>query len=218
MTPHDQKYTGEAPQTEGRTINYARVYDLGYTLLGGLDRRLWRMVLELAQVSPGEKLLDVGCGPGRFVLAAGAAVGPSGEAYGIDAAPEMISVARRKSARAGSAAQFHVGPFEEMPFQDGYFDVITSTLVMHHLPTEVKKKGFPEARRVLKQGGRFIAVDYESPESGLHGLLSRVFFGRHLGHARISDSLGPLREAGFTDLESGRTSISWLSFLRGIST
>jgi len=217
MTPHHQEHTGEATPTAGRAIHYAGVYDLGYTLLFGLDRRLWRMALELAQVAPGDSLLDVGCGPGRFVLAAGDAVGPSGEAHGIDAAPEMITVARRKAARAGANVQFHVGPFEEMPFEDSHFDIITSTLVLHHLPDEVKRKGFSEARRVMKPGGRFIAVDFESPEAGLHGLLSRLFFGRHLGHAKIRDSLDLLREAGFTDLESGRTSISWLSFVRGTS-
>jgi ubiquinone/menaquinone biosynthesis C-methylase UbiE len=216
-TPHHQEPAEQAPRTEGSTIGYARLYDLGYSLLFGLDKRLWRMVLELAGVSTGERLLDVGCGPGRFVLAASAAVGSSGEAHGIDAAPEMIEVARHRAARAGVNAQFHASAFEEMPFQDGYFDVITSTLVMHHLPAEVKQKGFNEARRVLKPGGRFIAVDIETPEAGFHGLLTRLFLHGHLGQTRIGDSLDILRAAGFTDLESGRTTISWLSFVRGVS-
>jgi len=206
-----------APSTAGRTINYAAVYDLGYVLLFGLDRKLWHAVLELGEVSPGEKLLDVGCGTGRLALAVHSAVGPSGEVHGIDAAPEMIKVARRKAARAGADVHFHVGAFEEMPFEDGYFDVITNTLVMHHLPGEVKRHGFREARRVLKPGGRFIAVDFESPSSGLGGVLSRRLFGRHLGQAAISESLDLLREAGFTELESGRATIGWLSYARAVS-
>jgi demethylmenaquinone methyltransferase/2-methoxy-6-polyprenyl-1,4-benzoquinol methylase/phosphoethanolamine N-methyltransferase len=217
MTPLHREDTGEAPSTEGKTIHYAGRYDLGYALLFGVDRRLWRMVLELARVAPGENLLDIGCGTGRLVLAAGAAVGPSGEAHGIDAAPEMISVARRKASRAGAAVHFSVGAFEDMPFEDGHFDVLTSTLVMHHLPAEVKRKGFSEARRVTKPGGRFIAVDYEAPEAGLPRFLSRLFLGHHMGNAQIRNSLDLLREAGFTDLESGRTSISWLSFVGGSS-
>jgi ubiquinone/menaquinone biosynthesis C-methylase UbiE len=217
MTTRHHNYAEGAPSTAGKTIQRAGIYDLGYFLMFGLDSRLWRMVLELAGVSPGEKFLDVGCGTGRLALAASAAVGPSGEAHGIDAAPEMITVARRKAARARAAAKFHVGPFEEMPFESRYFDVITSTLVMHHLPPEVKRDGFLEARRVLKAGGRFIAVDYQSPPAGSAGLLSRLFLGRHMGHAAIEDSLDLLREAGFSELESGRCSIRWLSFARGTS-
>lgn len=218
MTPPVHKKIDSSPRTAGSTMNCASFYELGNVLLFGLDRRLWSMVLEIADVSTGEKLLDVGCGPGRLVLAAAEALGASGEAHGLDAAPNMIKVARRKAARAGVDARFHLSAFEELPFEDGYFDVITSTFVMHHLPGEVQRKGFAEARRVLKPGGRFVAVDLESPESGLHGMLVRAFFGRHLGRAKIADSVDLLREAGFTDLESGRTTVSWLSFVRGITT
>jgi SAM-dependent methyltransferase len=86
---------------------------------------------------------------------------------------------------------------------------------MHHLPAEVKRKGLAEVRRVLKPGGRFVAVDIQSPEAGIHALLAHLFTGHHMGQASIYDALDVMRDAGFTDLTSGRTSISWFSFVRG---
>lgn len=204
-----------APATSGGTIRKARLYDLGCTLLFGMDRRLWRMVVELAEMNQGESVLDVGCGPGRLALAAGAVVGPTGEAYGIDAAPEMIEVARRKASRSGANVHFQVGLIEDMPFEDGRFDVVTNTLVMHHLPEDVKRKGLAEVRRVLKPGGRFVAVDIRSPDTGPHALLAHLFVGHHMGPSDIGEAVGLMDAAGFAGTSTGRTSISWFSFARG---
>ena len=204
-----------APATAGGTIRRARLYDLGFTLLFGLDRRLWSMVLELAGVKPGDSVLDVGCGPGRLARAAGVAVGPGGEAYGIDAAPEMIEVARRKAARSRANVHFQVGLIEEMPFEDGRFDIVVNTLVMHHLPEDVKRKGLAEVRRVLKPGGRFVAVDIRSPGTGPHALLAHLFVGHHMGQSDIGDAVEIMNAAGFTATSTGRAPINWFSFARG---
>jgi ubiquinone/menaquinone biosynthesis C-methylase UbiE len=209
--------TDIAPATSGGTIRKARIYDLGCAMLFGLDRRLWRMVLELAEVKPGERVLDVGCGPGRLALAAGALVGPAGEAYGIDAAPEMVEVASRKAARSAGNVHFKVGLIEDMPFEDGRFDLVTNTLVMHHLPEDVKRRGLEEVRRVLKPGGRFVAVDIRSPDKGPHALLAHLFIGHHMGASDIGDTVVLLDAAGFTGTSTGRAPISWFSFARGTS-
>jgi 2-polyprenyl-3-methyl-5-hydroxy-6-metoxy-1,4-benzoquinol methylase len=80
-------------------------------------KRCW--TVELAQVKPGEKALDVGCGTGTLTLVARRWAGPEGEVHGLDAAPKMIAVARRKAAEAGVAVDFQVGLIEDIPIQTG---------------------------------------------------------------------------------------------------
>src|ERR671919_212504 len=84
--------------TEGRTIHWARLYDLGTALCGRRIRALHRAMIELAAIAPGQRILDVGCGPGRLTLAAAQAAGPTGTAVGIDPPPEKIALGERKEA------------------------------------------------------------------------------------------------------------------------
>jgi ubiquinone/menaquinone biosynthesis C-methylase UbiE len=106
-----------ASQTEGRAIRWARLYDLGTSLLSfGRLLALHRSVVKLASVAPRERVLDVGCGPGRLTLLAAKVAGPAGEACGIDPAPEMIELARRKAMRAGVRVRFDVGTIEALPY------------------------------------------------------------------------------------------------------
>jgi ubiquinone/menaquinone biosynthesis C-methylase UbiE len=77
-----------APHTQGRAIRWARLYDLGTTLLSlGRLSALHRKIVELARVALGERVLDVGCGPGRLGILAGTIAGSTGEVFGIDPAP-----------------------------------------------------------------------------------------------------------------------------------
>src|SRR4030067_118878 len=77
---------------------------------------------------------------------------------GTAAAREMIEQARRKAAKAGAKADFRVALIEELPFGEAEFDLVLSSFMLHHLPDGVKRKGLAEVRRVLKPGGRFLAV------------------------------------------------------------
>ena len=91
-----------AAQTEGRMIRWASFYDAFTNVLTlGHIGMLRAMTIELAQLQPGERVLDVGCGTGGVTIPAKQRVGITGHAAGIDPAPEMIAVARKKAARAG---------------------------------------------------------------------------------------------------------------------
>jgi ubiquinone/menaquinone biosynthesis C-methylase UbiE len=107
------------PQTTGTTIHWASEYDFFTSFLGlGVNRPNSRIVVELAGIKPGDKVLDVGCGTGNLTLTSKTAAGSSGAVYGIDAAPEMIKVARKKAQRYGLDVTFEVGLIEKIPFPD----------------------------------------------------------------------------------------------------
>lgn len=204
-----------APRTEGRTIRWARLYDLGTTLLSfGRASALRRKTVELASIAPGERILDVGCGPGRLAILAGTLAGAGGEVCGIDPAPEMIELARRKAARAGVRVRFDVGVIETLLHPDGYFDVVLSSLMLHHLPDELKRRGLSEVRRVLRPAGRFVAVDFgATPGEGLGHVLCVLGLRKGWDHARQLREM--LREAGFEAAEMGSAGQRGLAFVRG---
>src|SRR5262245_13306063 len=129
----------QAPHTEGRAIHWARLYDFGTRIMSfGRLSALHRRMLELAAITPGELILDVGCGPGRLAIMAGRVAGSGGRACGVDPAPEMIELARRNAAQAGVPARFDVGVIEALPYPEDHFDVVLSSMMLHHLPDDLK--------------------------------------------------------------------------------
>lgn len=203
------------PDTEGRMVRWARLYDLGTTLLSfGRTSALRRRAVQLAGIAPGERILDVGCGPGRLAILAGTIAGPTGEAYGVDPAPEMIELARRRAAQAGVGTRFEVGVIEALPYPADHFDVVLSSLMLHHLPDALKRRGFAEIRRVLKQAGRFVAVDFgATPGEGFGHILCVLGLRTGWDHAERLREM--LREATFDAVEMGPTGHRGLAFVRG---
>jgi ubiquinone/menaquinone biosynthesis C-methylase UbiE len=203
-----------APATSGRLIGWARYYDPVVSLLTlGRRARLRARTVELARIQRGESVLEVGCGTGDVALAAKARAGVAGPVYGVDPSPEMIGVARAKAARQGLAVQFQIGLIESLAFPDASIDVVISSLMMHHLPDELKPQGLAEIVRVLKPGGRLLIVDFKRPAGRLDRIVSALFLhGRTTSD--IQDMPPLLRGAGFVDIESGETGFRTLGFAR----
>lgn len=197
-------------------IRWATFYDgFANIMTLGHIRRLRTLTVEQALLKPGEKVLDVGCGTGGVTIPAKQRVGKTGEASGIDPAPEMIALARQKAIRAGLEIDFRLGVIESLPFPDETFDVVTSSLMMHHLPEHVQVKGLAEIRRVLKPGGRILIADMKRPSNSF---IKRFFtlLVQH-GHAMqfgIEDLPGLLKEAGFEEIKQLEDRFLTIGFVR----
>ncbi len=204
------------PETTGRTIrSWARFYDAASWLMTfGKAPAMRKETVELAQPAAGEKVLDVGCGTGTLAIALGAKVGPGGEVVGIDAAPEMIAVARDKAAKQGADIDFRVGLIEEIPFPDDSFDLVLSSFMLHHLPDDLKRNGLAEIRRVLKPGGRFLVVDLTVHGHSFVGHVMTL-----LGHGergQASELKAIMDDAGFGEVEILESRFKQLAFVRAL--
>lgn len=212
---HDHSAHRQVPGTSGKVLHWVAFYDaLAFVLTLGRERSIRRETVERAGISAGESVLDVGCGTGSLTLAAKAAAGAQGRVCGIDPSPEMIEFATRKAARAAAQIDLRLAVVEDLPFPDASFDVVLSSLMLHHLPEDVKRKGFAEIARVLRPGGRFFAVDLAGgshPGSAAH-------LGAFLGRRRqrgLQPAAKLLEAAGFGEVSTGQMKFRALAFLSG---
>jgi ubiquinone/menaquinone biosynthesis C-methylase UbiE len=202
------------PTGHGITIGTPRFYDLSASFLFfGTRRRSYGRLLTAAGVQPGNRVLDIGCGPGFFARMLAEAVGPQGSVVGIDAAPEMIEYASRKARRLANC-KFETGAAEALAFPESSFDVVVSSLMIHHIPAELRLQAAREMCRVLRPGGVLLLSDFSIPERGGWHLVASI-----TGHSgdkwrRRMTPLEPLvAEADFTELRSGDAP-PWLHYVR----
>jgi arsenite methyltransferase len=154
---------------------------------------------DLADLRPGERVLDLGSGSGTDAFVAAVHVGPSGQVVGIDMTEEQLAKARRlQQEHAISQVRFEAGLIERLPFEDGSFDAVISNGVINLAPD--KDQVFTEAARVLRPGGRLALADIVTEEQLSDAIVSNVdLWASCIGGAPRQDTyLAQLEEAGFT--------------------
>ena len=202
----------EVASTSGNrgVVRWAARYDLLITLITlGRESALRERLLDLARLAAGESVLDVGCGTGTLAIAAKRRVG-GGVVRGIDASAEMIARAEKKARRAKADVTFETAFVESLPFPDAQFDVVLSTVMLHHLRRAVREQSVGEMHRVLKPGGRLLVVDFGRIPSKRRGLMAH--FHRH-GAVDLSDLIGLSTAAELDIVESGEVGFGTLLFV-----
>lgn len=162
----------------------------------------------LAQLKPGETVLDLGSGGGIDVLLSARRVGPAGKAYGLDMTDEMLALARENQRKAGiENVEFLKGEIERIPLPDSSVDVVISNCVINL--SGDKDRVLREAFRVLKPGGRFAVSDVvthgEVPTNVRDNML--LWTGCIAGALQDYQYVAKLAKAGFDDINIEPTRI-----------
>jgi ubiquinone/menaquinone biosynthesis C-methylase UbiE len=170
-------------------------YDLvtRFSGVGGLFDEMIR----LADVQPGQRALDVGCGTGNLLMALGRHH-PDVDLAGLDPDARMLAAAGRKARRKGVAAAWQRGFAQDLPYPDDAFDRVFSSLMLHHLDPQAKEGLLAGVRRVLRPDGMFVLADLDGHGAVHgHGPLARRMASSGLVH----DNAGMVERvaaAGFT--------------------
>jgi len=128
-----------------------------------------RRLIDRAGIRPGDRVLDLGCGTGTLTLMIQRAQ-PGAKLVGLDGDPQVLAIAQEKARRAGMQITWDEGLADRLPYPAGSFDRVVSSLVIHHLAPEAKRRAMQEVLRVLRPGGTFHILDFGQP----HGLMMRL--------------------------------------------
>jgi ubiquinone/menaquinone biosynthesis C-methylase UbiE len=185
----------------------AASYDLFLPLYDPVLRWLMRedkfktRLLEQADLQPGHRVLDLGCGTATLALLAKRRE-PEANVFAVDGDPKVLAVARRKV--AGSGLSIHLGEAlaGRLPYPDASFDRVLSSLVFHHLTRAEKMEAFGEVRRVLAKEGSLHLVDFGPPAGWASGVVTRLLSRGERIPDNLEGRLGELiRAAGFEGVQ-----------------
>ena len=168
-------------------------YDLIARLMG--LRRVYPRLIAQAGLLDGQRVLEIGCGTGNVIIAAKRAR-PGVNAVGSDPDPRILDRARRKAAGL-IGIRFDQAHADQLPYGDGEFDRVLSSMMLHHVPEDAKPAAANEVFRVLRPAGRLHLVDVGG-DAHRHGPLARRMQRNHPeGHHATTPIPDLLRAAGF---------------------
>ena len=174
-----------------------------------------RMLAEMGDLSH-KRILDVGSGTGTMLLMIKQAYS-NASVVGLDADPQILAIARGKARALGLEIQFDHGMGFELPYPDESFDVVLTSMMLHHLLAEDKRRTAKEMYRTLRPGGRLVGADFAASRSGF-GKALRPVTRRLERVAENVNGLLPLvfRDAGFSDyVETQRYFLGSIALFQG---
>jgi ubiquinone/menaquinone biosynthesis C-methylase UbiE len=201
--PMELTHTGHGgadSHTPGKLVGHGRYELVAAVFFGGRRRRVFTQLAAASGARPGDRVLDVGCGSGYFTRVMAKAVAPDGTAQGVDPSDEAI--AQAKSLTRLANCTFSAGVAQALDAPDGSFDVVVSSLTIHHLPEALRPRAIAEMSRVLRPGGSVLIADSRPPATRI----GRRLMSRHSPAMATNpiDLIEPmLRGAGFEQLRSG---------------
>ena len=165
------------------------------------ERTFKRVLIAQAKIAEGQRVLDLGCGTATLTIMV-KQQHPEAQVAGLDGDRQVLEIGRAKAAKAKVDIALDHGLAYQLPYPEGSFDRVLSSLVFHHLTTDHKQNTFAECFRVLRPGGELHIVDFGKPHQALTPGIS--LFVRRLEQA--SDNIAGLlpemmRRAGFADVE-----------------
>ncbi|MFD4509283.1 class I SAM-dependent methyltransferase [Streptomyces sp. NPDC058457] len=201
--------------TPGVTIATPRAYELfGDLCFYGRRKHAFTHLAELGGAEPGDRVLDVGCGTGYLTRCMAARVGRNGAVTGVDPSPPVLEYARRRKQRPGSApCTYREGIAESLDLPDSSFDTVVTSLLLHHLPEDLRPAALREMYRVLRPGGRLLVVEFRPPRSRLGQHLVHGGGGHAMAHNRVDLLDGLIADAGFEVRGHGDVR-PWLCYVR----
>ena len=162
---------------------------------------LKQRLIAQARIATGQRVLDLGAGTGTLTTMIKQACWDA-DVVGLDGDPKVLVIALDKATVAGVAIRFDQGLATALPYDNGAFDRVLSSLVLHHLTTADKGRALREAWRVLRPGGELHVLDFGPPQNALAWLISQVFRRMERTADNIAGRLPEMfRQAGFTAVE-----------------
>jgi len=159
-------------------------------------------LIRQAGIAPAMQVLDLGCGTGTLTLMLKRAH-PDAVITGLDGDSQVLDIARQKS--HGMNIQWDEGLASALPYPDSTFDRVVTSLVIHHLTTEEKRRAFKEMYRILQPQGQLHILDFGTPHSAMTRFMAK-YMRRLEETADNFDGLIPLfiKEAGFSGVEEAK--------------
>ena len=182
------------------------------------DVRYKTLLIEQANIQPGQRVLDLGCGTGTLAIMVKQRQS-NAEVVGLDADPDMLKVARHKSATLHAPVQFDTGYTNSLPYPDASFDRVMSSIMIHHLKTPDKETTAREVFRVLKPGGQLHIIDFGKPYTWYGKIIGPFLHGFEEANDNIDGRLPEI--FGAPGLKTEIVGHFWtffgdLAFLKGV--
>jgi ubiquinone/menaquinone biosynthesis C-methylase UbiE len=173
-----------------------------------------RHLLQQAQIQPGMRLLDLGCGTGTLTILI-KQTQMEADVVGLDGDAAVLEIARSKANMAGMKITLDQGMAFQLPYPDNSFDRVLSSLMIHHLTTDNKQRAMYEIYRVLRPGGELHIVDFGKPRRFYARLISLIMRRLEEAADNIQGLLpGMIRSAGFKQVEE---TVQYTTIVGGLS-